>query len=173
MRSTALAPALGFTPALVALALIVAPASAAAEVVITEPAAGATVEATFTVSLTYGQLEVCTPSCYMFTPSSVALAVDGVDQRSCNTTSECSGGAATFELTLEPGPHTLVARSFGDLTGESSVEVAIEVMAAESDDDDAGGCSCRSASESGGGLVGFLGLVGLAGLVALGRRRRS
>ncbi|MEZ4450120.1 MAG: MYXO-CTERM sorting domain-containing protein [Nannocystaceae bacterium] len=157
-------------PGLVALALLMAPALASAEVTIDDPAAGARVEATFTVSVTYSEIEVCTGTCYMITPSSVALSVDGSDIASCNTTSECSGGAASFEVTLEPGPHTLVARSFGDLSGESSTEVMVEVMAEE--DDDAGGCTCRSDRGSSGSSWMALGLLAL-GVVRASRRRRD
>jgi MYXO-CTERM domain-containing protein len=112
-------------------------ASAAVDPVIVSPAEGAVVTPPFTVEVTYGDILYCdTDGCQDVPAESVSLFADPsskvIDLGTCSTMTECPGGKASFEVTLEPGPHELRAMADdGFFSAAMSKIVKITVEPAE------------------------------------------
>lgn len=120
------------------------PARAETPPKILSPLDGAVVTAPFTVEATYGDIAYCdTGGCQDVPAVSVKLYADPdtmlKELGSCMTDTECMGGMASFEVTLDPGTHVLeVIADDGAFSSASSEKITITVEAAATTGDTGG-----------------------------------
>lgn len=108
---------------------------------IVAPAAGAVVTSPFTVEATYGDIAYCdTGGCFDVPAAQIKLYADPdmnlLELASCMTDTECMGGKATFEASLEPGKHVLEVIAYDDafsLAISEKIEITVEAAATTGD----------------------------------------
>lgn len=108
---------------------------------IVAPEAGAVVTSPFTVEATYGDIAYCdTGGCFDVPAVTIKLFVDPdgnlTELASCMTDTECMGGKATFEVTLDPGKHVLEVVAYDGAFSQSlseKVEITVEAAATTGD----------------------------------------